>query len=381
MSARPIMPYLLAGSLAAAVVGVLAGPGPDAETQASLAAASGVPAAPTQRAAGQLTAAVTAAQDSPFAPVASGGITLAFGGDVHFEGVVRSRLSADPGSVLGAVAGQLRAADVAVVNLETPVTERGTPAAKQFVFRAPASAFLALRSAGVDAVTVANNHGLDYGEPGLADTLTAGRAAGVAVVGGGRDEASAFAPFVATVRGQRIALIGATQVLDDQLAEAWSAGPAKPGLASAKHLAVLLRAVREARHAYDTVVVYLHWGRELAGCPTADQRTLAAQLAAAGADVVVGSHAHVTLGAGYLGHTYVDYGLGNLAFYTHSADATARAGVLTLTVRGHAVTGAVWRPTIIVAGAPVPLTGFPGREATRAHDRQRACTGLAASAG
>jgi poly-gamma-glutamate synthesis protein (capsule biosynthesis protein) len=303
-------------------------------------------------------------------------ITLAFGGDVHFEGPVRRHLADDPRTVFGEVAPLLRSADLAVVNLETAVTERGTAQDKQYVFRAPASAFTALRAAGVDVATAANNHGMDYGPVGLQDTLRAAREARFPLVGAGQDETQAYAPYVATVKGWRVAVLGATHVLDSKVAAAWTAGPAHPGLASAYRTERLLRAVRAARRVADTVVVYLHWGTELQACPTARQRTLAHQLVAAGADVVVGSHAHVVLGAGRLGHAYVDYGLGNFVFYASGSGPTTRSSVLTLTVRGREVSAARRDPVVLGGGWTRPLEGAA---ADRERDRQealRGCTDL-----
>jgi poly-gamma-glutamate synthesis protein (capsule biosynthesis protein) len=88
-------------------------------------------------------------------------VVLAFGGDIHFEGVLRSKLDASPSRVLAPIAPVLRRGDVAMVNLETAVTERGTAQPKEFVFRAPATAFAALRGGSVDVATMAKNHGLD----------------------------------------------------------------------------------------------------------------------------------------------------------------------------------------------------------------------------
>lgn len=123
-------------------------------------------------------------------PAGSGpAITLAFAGDVHFEGSSRAGLSGG----LADITPLLSPADLAMVNLETAVTDRGTPAPKSFTFRAPPSAFVALKKAGVDVVTMANNHGMDYGTDGLADSLAASRQAGVPVVGAGVDEAAAYA--------------------------------------------------------------------------------------------------------------------------------------------------------------------------------------------
>ena len=304
-------------------------------------------------------------------------VTIAFGGDVHFEGAVAARLAADPATTVGPMAEVLRRADLAVVNLETAITERGTPAPKEFTFRAPPSAFAALDAAGVDVATMANNHGADFGVVGIRDSLAAAKRAGFPVIGIGADAEEAFRPHRVTINGQRIAVIGATQVLDANLAAAWSAGDGKPGLASAYDEKRLLRAVRAARAQVDTVVVDLHWGRELERCPIDRQRALAPKLVAAGADVVVGSHAHVLLGGGYLRGAYVHYGLGNFVFYSRGG-VTAQSGVLLLTARGRAVTKVEWVPAVISGGIPLPLRGAPAERAVAAWQSLRGCTGLAA---
>jgi len=304
-------------------------------------------------------------------------VTLAFGGDVHFEGALESRLAADPSTTLGPIAGVLRRADLAMVNLETAITERGTPAPKDFTFRAPPSALTALKEAGVDVATMANNHGEDFGVVGLRDSLAAAREADFPVVGVGRTADEAYRAHRVTVNGQRIAIIGATQVLDSNLAAAWTAGDDKPGMASAYQEARLLRAVREARESADTVVVDLHWGRELVNCPIDRQRALAPKLVAAGADVVVGSHAHILLGGGFLRGAYVHYGLGNFVFYSRGG-LTAQSGVLLLTMRGRAVTSSRWVPAIISGGIPIPLEGAAADHAVDTWQSLRRCTGLSA---
>jgi hypothetical protein len=304
-------------------------------------------------------------------------VTLAFGGDVHFEGAIESRLATNPATALGPIAGVLGRADLAVVNLETAITERGTPAPKDFTFRAPPSALTALDKAGVDVASMANNHGLDFGQVGLRDSLAAAKAATFPVVGVGRNAEEAYRAHLVTVKGQRIAVIGATQVLDSSLAAAWTAGDDKPGMASAYEEATLLAAVREARASADTVVVDLHWGRELVNCPIDRQRALAPKLVAAGADVVVGSHAHILLGGGYLRGAYVHYGLGNFVFYSRGG-LTAQSGVLLLTTQGRAVTASRWVPATISGGIPIPLQGAAATRAVSSWQSLRRCTGLSA---
>ena len=332
----------------------------------------------TTLATGSPAPATTAAPRPPAKPGEARGkaVTIAFGGDVHFEGVLEQRLSRDPETALGPIATVLRRADLAMVNLETAITSRGSPADKSFTFRAPATAFTALRAAGVDVVTMANNHGMDFGSTGLTDSMRAASAAHFPVVGIGRDAEQAFRPYLTRINGQRIAVIGATQVLDDNLAAAWTAGEGKPGLASAKQVDRLLAAVRSARRRADTVVVDLHWGKELVACPIERQRQLAPRLVEAGADIVVGSHAHVLLGGGYLDNAYVDYGLGNFVFYS-GGGVTARSGVLSLTVRGRAVTRARWIPARISGGIPIPLSGSVADQAVASWNALRGCTGLA----
>ena len=341
-----------------AVVGATASDGPG--TQESPAAA---PPSST----------VTSPPPAPSPAAEPAAVTLAFAGDVHAEGPSGEAILSGLPSIRDALGG----ADVTVVNLETAVTDGGTPADKEFVFRAPASTLPALKEAGVDVVSLANNHGLDYGREGLTDTLAAARAAGLPLVGLGEDEDAAYAPHVVEVEGQRIAVLGATQVLDGQFVDAWTARDDSPGMASAKRAERLVEEVRRARAAADTVIVYLHWGEERNPCPLPRQQELAAQLVDAGADVVVGGHAHVLLGGGMLGEAYVDYGLGNFVFSGSGREDTLQSGILTLTVRGRSVEASSWTPAVLRSGAPHLLAREAAQSAIADKERRRDCTGLA----
>jgi hypothetical protein len=304
-------------------------------------------------------------------------VTFAFGGDVHFEGGLRSKLDSNPTGMLAPIAPELSAADVAVVNLETAITQGGSPAPKEYNFRAPPSAFEALRAAGVDVVTMANNHGEDYGTVGLQDTLAAKSATTLGVVGIGANANEAYAPWKTEVRGQRISVIGATDVMDDWLIAPWTATDAQGGLASAKgaNQARLVSAVTAARPGADTLVVFLHWGSEGDECPTARQQELAQALVDAGADIVVGSHAHRVQTAGRLGTALVDYGLGNFVFYNESG-LSGVTGVLSVTATGRDIDSYVWKPARIRGGVPTLLTGDAAAQDVAGFDGRRACTNL-----
>ncbi len=323
---------------------------------------------------------------SPLSPAWRGDgkpITLAFGGDVHFEGPIAVRLADDPRSALGGdIATLMKDADISMTNFESALISGACtdPQPKQFVFHAPPSALTAFKAEHVTLVTEANNHGEDCGRPGLAQGLAVAKAAHFPIVGIGANAAQAFTPYRTTVRGQRIAIFGATEVLDTNLITSWTATASQAGLASAYSEGELVSAVQAARKDSDTVIVFLHWGTETQECPNSVQVPLAKALVKAGADIIVGSHAHVELGAGYLGTALVDYGLGNLAFYDTSAPEIY-SGALHVTITGRHVDDFSWRPAQISGGLPVPLTGSAATAALQRWKGLRGCTGLADTRG
>ncbi len=319
--------------------------------------------------------------DTPSATVAprpSRPVTIAFAGDVHFESFLAARLE-HPQSAMGPLSRALAAADVSIVNLETAVTTRGSPQPKEYQFRAPPIVFTALKDAGIDVATMGNNHALDYGPVSAPDALSSAKAAAMPVVGLGENAAQAYAPWITTVHGQRIAFLAATAVMDpSSLAATWSATSTQAGVATALDgdNAAIVGAVRAVRPNVDTVVVDLHYGSDLTPCPTEIQRKLADDLVRAGADIVVGQHAHILLGGGYNGSAYVDYGMGNFEFYVSNGGVTAHTGILLLTVDGRHVTNPTWVPGEIVDGLPTRLTGGAATQAISRWNSLRPCSGL-----
>ncbi|HSZ37358.1 MAG TPA: CapA family protein, partial [Acidimicrobiales bacterium] len=192
-------------------------------------------------------------------------VTLGFGGDVHFEGVVGQKLAQDPATALGTPIPQLfSGANLSMVNLETTVTD-GTcpePQNKQYIFDAPASAITALKSASISVATEGNDHGFDCGPQGLSQNLTIASQDAYPIIGIGNNAAQAFMPYRVTLDGQRIAIIGATQVIESNLVNTWTASATQPGVASAIDPTALVREVQQVRKTADTVIVYVHWGTE-----------------------------------------------------------------------------------------------------------------------
>ena len=184
-------------------------------------------------------------------------------------------------------------ADLFLLNLECCISERGAPwpdPRKPFFFRAPPAAVELLAYLGVDCVTLANNHALDFGRQALLDTLRHLRGAGIAYAGAGRDEAEARAPVTLDRGGLRLAVFGVA----DHPPE-YAAGAGSPGIAFApldgsapKWLEDGIRGAEA-----DAVLVTPHWGPNMTAGPIPRVRATAAALLDAGATLVAGHSAHV----------------------------------------------------------------------------------------
>ena len=192
-------------------------------------------------------------------------------------------------------------------------------------------------------------------------------------MGAGVNAAAAWAPYVTTINGTKIAIIGVSQVAE--LASSWVATAYRPGEANAIYLGQTLAAVRVAKRLVRIVVVFMHWGTEGMACP--DQNQLS--LAAAGASIIIGAHAHMLQGSGWLGHTFVAYGMGNLLWWENSFSTAT--GVLKLTLHPHAPLTARSIPAVVSGtGQPIVDHGAAARRPPRAGAlRQlRSCAGLSA---
>lgn len=242
-------------------------------------------------------------------------IVMLFAGDVYLSNHVLNAYD-QAGGIGGVLDEGIRAetlaADIFMVNQEFPFTERGTAAAdKQFTFRVPESRMHLMQEMGVDIVTLANNHILDFGAVGLLDSCEALDRAGILYVGGGEDFNRASALKTIVIGDKTIGFLGTSRVYMDA---SWAAGDSHPGVFSTYDTTLPLKAIKEARDQCDYLVVYVHWGVEREETPKDYQKTMGRAYIDAGADLVVGSHPHVLQPMEeYNGKTIV-YSLGNFVF-------------------------------------------------------------------
>ncbi|MGE5673249.1 MAG: CapA family protein, partial [Mycobacterium leprae] len=234
-------------------------------------------------------------------------VSLVFVGDVMLARTPGAAMlkGADP---FAAVAPVLRDADLAVGNLECVVSTMGEKVPKAYNFQcSPAVVPYLFRSFG--AVSVANNHSGDFGKAAFAQELGLLAEGAVPFFGGGHNSHQAHAPLILNRRGLRIALLG----YDEVELRSYEASEESPGLAWSDDDQVVAD-ITAARAAADMVVVFPHWGLEYHRTPSDRQVSLAHKMIDAGADLVVGSHPHVTQTVETYKDRLVVYSLGNLVF-------------------------------------------------------------------
>jgi poly-gamma-glutamate capsule biosynthesis protein CapA/YwtB (metallophosphatase superfamily) len=221
---------------------------------------------------------------------------LALAGDTMLGRGVAEAISAGRTLVAPEVVAAAAEADLFLLNLECCISARGErwpDPHKPFFFRAPPQAAELLAVLGVDCVTLANNHALDFGYDALLDTREHLRAAGIDSLGAGADVGEARAPAVLSAAGARLGVVA----FSDHPAE-FAARPDRPGIAYADLRSGIpdwvLGAVREPD--VELRLVTPHWGPNMVAEPRPMVRDAAAALVAAGATLVAGHSAHVFQG-------------------------------------------------------------------------------------
>ena len=248
-------------------------------------------------------------------------------------------------------------ADLVLANLECAPTRGGVPQPKQFLFRCDLDALPAMREAGVDVVTLANNHSGDFGVAAMVEGAANVEAAGMVAVGVGANEAEAYAPRVVEVNGWRIAILGFGGVVPTP---EWTARGELPGQATGYDPDRMAEAVAAARRDADLVIATVHWGTEGALEPRPEDRPKARAMIAAGADVVFGHHAHRLQPLEVVDGAPVFWNLGNFVWPRLSQASATTAVAEWIVEPDGTVTSCLLPAEIDARGVPAP-TGDPRR--------------------
>jgi hypothetical protein len=272
----------------------------------------------------------TLAPLEPIDEVITEPIVLGFAGDINFDesSYPVAKYDAEKKGILGVLSKDLveemNAADIMMLNNEFAYSTRGTKTPdKSYTFRADPSRVGILSEMGVDIVSLANNHALDYGPDALTDTFHTLDGAQIDYVGAGENLDRAKAPIYRTVGDKKIAYVSASRVV---FSMDWYASDTKLGMIGTYDPTIILESIKEAEANSDFVVVFVHWGVERNNYPEEYQRTLATQYIDAGADAVVGGHPHVLQGFEYYKGKPIAYSLGNFWFN----NSTRESGMLKL---------------------------------------------------
>jgi len=243
----------------------------------------------------------------------------------------------------GAVRDLVSGADLAIANFENPAPDNFHYHTKGTVFSADPKLIKGLADAGIDYVGIANNHIGDAGRAGILQTIANLRADGIVTSGAGKNAAAAHKPAILTAGGVKVAILAY-----DTIARYYAAGTARAGSAilSARALRVDVAAARKA--GADIVIVFPHWGTEYDPTPFKGQQALARAAIDAGADMVIGNHAHW---AGAM-ETYegkpIWYALGNFVFDQTWSEPTMEGMTLELTFHDADLVQVRMRPHIIL---------------------------------
>ncbi|MGF7050242.1 poly-gamma-glutamate synthesis protein (capsule biosynthesis protein) [Paenibacillus sp. DS2015] len=278
-------------------------------------------------------------------------IKLVFVGDILLDGYVGDQITKFGANYpFVKVAPILKKADMAFANLETPVSLRGKAADKMFAFRSKPTSLKGLIYAGIDGVTLANNHILDYGQDAMLDTLLHLNKYNIGYTGAGKNIKEAFKPYTQTIKGKKIAVIGVSRVLSDP---SWYAGKKSAGAASAYTLEPMLSEIKKSAKANDFTIMYIHWNQEFMDYPEKYARTMAKQMIDSGADIIIGSHSHCLMGIEYYKNKPIYYSLGNFIFNrsTRGGDKTLDSMMVDFEIDNDKMTSKI-TPVKIIRGQP-----------------------------
>ena len=202
--------------------------------------------------------------------------------------------------------------DFNIANLECAITDEAiSPEDKEWTFALPTKYVKAIKEAGIQLLTLANNHILDFGTEALMNTIKILDENGILHIGAGKDLREASKIYIKEIEGKRYAFIGASAVIPK---DSWKATDDRAGVANGYDTFEICSRIYKLKQYVDKVIVYIHWGKELEVRTGEMQRLIGRRLVDAGADLVVGTHAHVVQEIEYYNNVPIVYSLGNFVY-------------------------------------------------------------------
>ena len=260
----------------------------------------------------------------------------------------------------------LPAADITFCNLESSLSDRGTPLpGKGIWLRGAPENVRVLETAGVDIVTLANNHAMDYDEAALLQTVDVLDQAGIAHIGAGKDIEAACAPYIEEVNGVKIAWLGYSEMADLFFSLSYPrrmrAEENVPGI-SPYNIEDIIEDIDDLTEQTDIIIVTLHWGIEYTDLPQEYQVRDAHRMIDAGADIIIGHHPHCIQGVEVYNRGLIAYSLGNFIFDQDWSEKTSQGLMLNLSVNRLGWQSAEFLPIYINNCQPYYAKGQKGEE-------------------
>ena len=243
----------------------------------------------------------------------------------------------------GVVRDLIKGADIAAANFENPAPNKPRFHASGTNFSADPRLIDGLAHAGIDYVSLANNHIRDAGATGLLQTIANVKKRGIRYSGAGKDANAARTPAILEAAGTKVAILGY-----DAIAGGYHATATKVGSAGLSAKAVKADVAKARAAGADLVIVYPHWGTEYDPTPFVNQKKLAEMIIDNGADMVIGNHAHWAAAMEVYKGKPIWYALGNFVFDQTWSEPTMEGITLELTFRGKELVQAHIRPHIIL---------------------------------
>ena len=253
-------------------------------------------------------------------------VVLRFGGDVMMTAYFKNYIDSKGVDYMWEDVRELiKSADYSIFNLETSVSLRGKDTKPSgYGFRSEPSTLEGLKNAGIDMVSLANNHVMDYGRDAFSDTITSLNEYGIKHIGAGENLRDASKVIYEEINGVKVGFLAASEILGY---ESNKATDEKSGVyyLNRKDLSDIKLIIKNAKNECDVLILVAHWDREYYDEPKSETVNMAHELIDSGVDIIIGHHPHVLQGIEYYNDGIIYYSTGNFNFLIRNENASQSA--------------------------------------------------------